>query len=108
MVDERRSAARLEAELRRREDARTRMADALVELERHPGHVLLSGSAPTGRTGQRWDAAREALDGLWRDFTAYRTALDDARAVRDRRGRLGPAELAELHRLLHEPSVEID
>jgi hypothetical protein len=118
MVDDRRSAARpdaarpdaarLDAELARREDAGARMSASLVELEHHPGHVLLSGGAPTGRTGQRWAAAQEVLSGLWRDFTAYRSALRDARAVRDRRGRPGPAELAELHRLLVEPGIEVD
>jgi hypothetical protein len=107
MIDDRRGAARLDAELARREDAETRMAAALLELEQHPGHVLLSGGAPTGGTGQRWAAAQAASAGLWRDFTAYRSAVRAARAVRERRARPGERELAELRRLLVEPSIEI-
>ncbi|MCO1657486.1 hypothetical protein [Pseudonocardia humida] len=107
MIDDRRSATWLDAELTRREDAESRMSAALLDLERHPGHVLLSDGTPTGTTGRRWAVAREALSGLWRDFAAYRSIVRAARAVRERRGRPGERELAELHRLLVEPSVEI-
>jgi hypothetical protein len=107
MTEDRRSAAWLDAELVRREDAETRMAASLLDLERHPGHLLLSATAPTGLTARRWAGAQEALTGLWRDFAAYRSTLRAARAVRDRRARPGERELAELHALLVEPSIEV-
>ncbi len=107
MSDDRRTAGWLDAELSRREDAQTRMAASLLDLERTPGHRLLSAGAPTGTTGQRWADAQDALAGLWRDFDAHRTTVRAAREVRDRRPRPGPRELGELHRLLVEPSIEV-
>ncbi|HZG92796.1 MAG TPA: hypothetical protein VEZ42_21505, partial [Pseudonocardia sp.] len=107
MSDDRRTAGWLDAELARREDAQARMAATLLELERTPGHRLLSSGAPTGTTGQRWAEAQDALAGLWRDFDAFRTTVRTARDVRDRRPRPGPRELGELHRLLVEPSIEV-
>jgi hypothetical protein len=108
MTEDRRGAAWLEAELSRREDAEDRMAASLLELDRHPGHQLLSGCTPTGTTGARWGAAQQALAGLWRDFAAHRATVRAARDVRGRRVRPGERELADLHRLLVEPAIEID
>jgi hypothetical protein len=88
----------LDAELARRVDAERRMADALVELERHPGHVLLSTITPSGRTAQRWAVARDALAGLWQDLATYQGVVAAARGVP------GPADLC---RLLREPSIEV-
>jgi len=107
MAEHRRSAAWFDAELTRREDAEKRMTASLLELDRHPGHQLLSGAAPTGTTGARWGAAQVALAGLWRDFAAYRDTVHAARDVRRRRLRPGDRELAELHRLLDEPTIEV-
>jgi hypothetical protein len=107
MAEHRRNAASFDAELTRREDAENRMAASLLELDRHPGHQLLSGCAPTGTTGARWGAAQQSLAGLWRDFAAYRTTVHAARDVRRRRQRPGDRELAELHRLLVEPTIEV-
>jgi hypothetical protein len=61
-------------------DVEARMAAALVELERHPGHLTLSAGTCTGVTAQRWAAASATLSGLWEDFATYRSVLDDARA----------------------------
>jgi hypothetical protein len=97
----------LAAELAERAAAEGRMAAALVELEQHPGHVLLSTSTPTGRTAQRWAQAQEDLTALWQDFGTYQQVLGEARAVQARRAQPGDAELAELRRLLREPSVEV-
>ena len=107
MAEDRRGGAWLDAELVRREGAETRMAASLLDLERHPGHQLLSGGTPTGVTAQRWADGQQTLARLWRDFAAYRTTLSAARAVRDRRTRPGERELAELHELLVEPSIEV-
>lgn len=98
----------LDAELACRTETEGRLATALLELESHPGHVLLSTFAPVGQTAPQWALAREALHGLWQDFNRFRDALAQVRAVRSRRVRPGQHELAELRRLLLERSVEID
>lgn len=83
------------------------MATALVELENHPGHRLLSTITPTGRTAERWASARDILAGLWQDFGTYQAVVAAARTVRARRARPGDRELAELRHLLVEPSIEV-
>jgi hypothetical protein len=107
MAEHRRDAAWFDTELARREDAEQRMSASLLELDRHPGHQLLSGCVPTGTTGARWGAAQLAMAGLWRDFAAYRATVRAARTVRRRRQRPGERELTELHRLLVEPTIEV-
>src|SRR5690349_13891990 len=107
MAEHRRTAVWFDTELTRREDAEKRMTASLLELDRHPGHQLLSGCAPTGSTGARWGAAQVSMAELWRDFAAYRATVQAARAVRNRRARPGERELAELNRLLVEPTIEV-
>jgi hypothetical protein len=85
----------------------TAMANALVELDGHPGHRLFSSTLSSGITAERWAAAEVIFAGLWRDFDTYRAVLDAAERVRGRRSKLGPAEVAELRQLLVEPSVEV-
>jgi hypothetical protein len=97
----------LVAELERRLAAESRMASALVELERHPGYRLLETITPTGVTAQRWTTARAAAAGLWQDFMSYRSVLAGADALRGRRARPAERERAELHRLLREPCIEV-
>lgn len=94
------SADELDAELTRRVDEQARIADALVELERHPGHRLLATAALTGVTAARWVATQELLATLWADLATHRTVVADACAVRTRRPRPGEREWAELHELL--------
>jgi hypothetical protein len=88
----------LSAELARCVEAERRMVTALVELEQHPGHMLLSTTTPTGHTAQRWAVAQDALAGLWRDFGTYQAVVAAARDATDP---------AELRRLLREPSIEV-
>jgi hypothetical protein len=97
----------LDAELSDRSREETRIAASLVELERHPGHRLLTGGPLTGATAARWARTAPLLSGLWRDFTLYREALETARTVRGSRPRPNETALAELHRLLALPSVEV-
>src|SRR4051794_39222550 len=75
-----REGARMAAELAACVDVEARMAAALVELERHPGHLTLAAGTCTGVTAQRWAAASATLSALWEDFATYRSVLDDARA----------------------------
>ena len=97
----------LVAELARRLEAETEMAASLVELERHPGYVLLSSTTPTGVTAERWTRAQKELAGLWADFGIYQRVLEQARAVLDRGVRPGAAGPPELRRLLRERSIEV-
>jgi len=76
-------------------DAEARLAAALVELERHPGHLMLAAGAYTGITAERWSQASATLAALWGDFATFRGALDEARA-----------RPAERHRLVRAVSVE--
>ncbi|MBV8997253.1 MAG: hypothetical protein JO287_26965 [Pseudonocardiales bacterium] len=107
MTNQWRSSDTLDAELASRIEAEGRIAAALVELESHPGHHVLATSVLTGQTAQRWAEAREMLAALWQDFGTYQAVVSAARTVRARRARPGQRELAELHRLLAEPSIEV-
>jgi hypothetical protein len=84
-----------------------RIAEALVALEAHPGYRFLEGAALVGRTAELWSAARADIALLYQRFGSYRSVLDKAREVRARRGRPGPAELAELTTLLRGSAVEL-
>ena len=95
-----RMADELDVELTRRVDEQARIADALVELERHPGHRLLATAALTGVTAATWAATQELLAALWADLTTHRAVVADACAVRARRPRPREREWAELHELL--------
>ena len=53
----------LDAELARRVAAQARIADALVELERHPGHRLLAATALTGTSARRWATSASCSPG---------------------------------------------
>ena len=95
-----RSADQLDAELTHRVEEQARIADALVELERHPGHRLLATASLTGVTAARWAATQELLAALWADLATHRAVIADACAVRTRRARPGEREWTELHQLL--------
>ncbi|GAA1171552.1 hypothetical protein GCM10009608_04820 [Pseudonocardia alaniniphila] len=77
------------------------MASALVELERHPGHALLTSGRLTGETARLWAGIEGELAGLWRDFDDHRRVVDAATAAAD------GGDLATLRRLLHDPSIEM-
>lgn len=77
-----------------------RIAEALVTMDSRPGYGLLTGGSLTGVTEKRWGVASIGLSALWDDFSTHRTLLDQARQVRDRRSRLGEADLTELTALI--------
>ncbi|XVV07787.1 hypothetical protein ACQPW3_21380 [Actinosynnema sp. CA-248983] len=60
-----------------------RVAQALLAMEDHPGHLLLRGSGVTGATAARWAGAEAAVVVLWEWFDTYRLFLDQVRAARD-------------------------
>jgi len=97
----------VEHALGQRRDERDRISNDLLDLEAHPGHQLLKGAELSGVTQQRWAEARERLATLWVLFDAYRRVIDEAERLLARSPRPGPAELAELTRLLAGPSVEL-
>ncbi|WP_433590758.1 hypothetical protein [Nocardia sp. CA-145437] len=82
------------------------IAATLVELDKHPGLVLLRRFPPTGVTEQRWAPARAALELLWEDFGRLGTVLDHARSARARR-RLDALDREELTRLLRGQPIEL-
>lgn len=99
--DVERSLARLQADV-------GRIADALLEMDGHPGHVLLRDAALTGDTRRRWAHTQTMMATLWDRYAQLRAILARALAVRARRSRPGGAELAELTELLAGPVVELD
>lgn len=93
--------------LARRQDELDRITSALLELDDHRGHKLLTGGELTGETRRRWDAARARLDSLWRTFDAYKRVLTRAHDVASRHGRPDDNDLVELTLLLTGPSIEL-
>jgi hypothetical protein len=91
----------LSVELAERVALQGRMASALVELERHPGHALLTSGRLAGETAQLWAGIDGELAGLWRDFDEHRRVVDAATAAAE------GGDLATLRRLLHDPSIEL-
>jgi chromosome segregation ATPase len=85
-----------------------RIATSLVEMDSHPGHQLLRGTALAGATARRWAEASTSMATLWEQFATFRGLVDRAREVRARRSRPGDEELAELSALLADPVVELD
>ena len=100
-----RSADELDAELTRRLDEQARIADALVELERYPGHRLLATATLTGVMAATWAATQGLLATLWADLATHRAVVAAACAVRTRRPRPAEREWAELHEVLTARSV---
>ncbi|MQY19248.1 hypothetical protein [Nocardia macrotermitis] len=74
----------------------------LLELDRHPGLVLLRGIPPTGVTARQWAPIEQLLDLMWEDFGRVQAILDQARVVRAQRTKLTEADRTELTRLLRE------
>ncbi len=94
--------------LARVQDDSDRIAESLVAMDAHPGHLLLRDAALTGLTARRWAEASTAMATLWDQYARYRDLVASAQEVRARRGRPGDEELAELTAILHGPVVELD
>lgn len=83
------------------------MTANLFELENDPNRKVLEGASLTGITASRWAEARQSLAQLWQWFTMFKDLVERASTLRGTRGRPGPAQLAELDRLLGGPSIEL-
>jgi hypothetical protein len=83
------------------------MSAALFELDAHPGMAHVRRYSPSGVTAQRWAHAEETLRRLWDFLTQAMSALDSARAARDRSG-LDDIRLAELRHMLRELPQTLD
>ncbi|WP_054813674.1 hypothetical protein [Nocardia arizonensis] len=90
----------IDAELRFRAEEFDRITATLLELDKHPGLLLIRRFPPTGTTERAWIPVREALELMWRDHGRLRAILDSARTVRGTRARLDDADRAEVTRLL--------
>ncbi|WP_067632066.1 hypothetical protein [Actinomadura latina] len=93
--------------LARLQDEKERIGAALLELEAHQGYQLLEGAALTGETLRVQSDVQSRMTSLWTLFDLYGRAVDAAGDLRARTSRPGPAQLAELSRLLAGPSVEL-
>ncbi|MGW5229454.1 hypothetical protein ACWEP5_31555 [Nocardia niigatensis] len=100
------SVAEIDREIAERAREIETIAATLVELDKHPGLVLLRRFPPTGVTAQHWAPARAALELMWEDFGRLGTVLDRARAARGRR-RLDALDREELTLLLRGQPVEV-
>ncbi|MEV6099181.1 hypothetical protein [Nocardia sp. NPDC051981] len=100
------SVAEIDREIAERAREIETIAATLVELDKHPGLVLLRRFPPTGVTERRWAPARAALELMWEDFGRLGTVLDQARTARGRR-RLDALDREELTRLLRGQPVEV-
>ncbi|HVW44922.1 MAG TPA: hypothetical protein VHC18_26595, partial [Amycolatopsis sp.] len=55
-----------------------RMAEALIAMDAHPGHQLLTGATLTGVTLRRWTEAGAVMTVLWQQFSLHRSLLEQA------------------------------
>ncbi|MVU81011.1 hypothetical protein GPX89_27650 [Nocardia sp. ET3-3] len=100
------TVAEIDREIAERAHEIETIAATLVEMDKHPGLVLLRRFPPSGVTEQHWAPARAALELMWEDFGRLGTVLDRARAARARR-RLDALDREELTRLLRGQPVEL-
>ncbi|UFS99074.1 hypothetical protein [Nocardia huaxiensis] len=100
------TVAEIDRELGARQHEIDAIGSTLVELDKHPGLLLLRRYQPTGVTAQRWAPVQESLDLMWEDFGRLRTILEQARAARTR-WRLDALDREELTRLLRGQPLEV-
>lgn len=97
--------AEVDAELARLDAASAGISANLVALENNPGSRFLSEIPLSGTTERRWTGK---VGQIWGQFEKFRDVLDRAHAVRAKRTRPTPAELAELTELLRGGAVALD
>ncbi|WP_067673367.1 hypothetical protein [Nocardia miyunensis] len=96
------TALEIDSELASRGREIDAVTATLLELDRHPGLVLLRGFPPTGVTARQWRPIEQLLDLMWEDFGRVQAILDQARVVRARRAKPTEADRVELTRLLRD------
>jgi hypothetical protein len=96
------TALEIDSELAARGREIDAVTQTLLELDRHPGLVLLRGFPPVGVTARQWRPIEQLLDLMWEDFGRLQAILDQARVVRAQRTKLTDADRAELTRLLRD------
>jgi hypothetical protein len=84
------------------------VAAAMYNVDSHPGLAFLRGGALSGATAVLWRELGPRIERMWAHFTIFSEVLDQSRSVRDRRGRPGDAELAELGLLLRAATIGLD
>jgi hypothetical protein len=94
-------------ELARLQSEQDEISAALLELERHPGYLLLDGGHLSGTTLAQWTQAKAKIGMLWEGLAAHQRVLQTASGLRASHRHLGPAELAELTELLNGDSAEL-
>jgi hypothetical protein len=79
----------------------------LLDLDGSFGKRMLAGTALTGESKQRWEAAAADLAALWETFTAYAAVVDKAAELLAGARRSSDRELAQITTLLTGTSVEV-
>jgi chromosome segregation ATPase len=79
----------------------------LLDLDGSFGKRMLAGTALTGESKQRWEAAAADLAALWETFTAYAAVVDKAAELLAGARRSSDRELAQITTLLSGASVEV-
>jgi hypothetical protein len=83
------------------------MTANLFELENDPNRKVLDQAALTGVTAERWGGAGRSLAQLWQWFTQFKDVVERAATMRGSKGRINPAQLAQVDQLLGGPSIEL-
>ncbi|WP_194815500.1 hypothetical protein [Nocardia sp. XZ_19_385] len=94
------SVAEIDRELSDRTQQFDTITSTLLELDNHPGLILIRHFPPAGLTAQRWQPVRQALDLMWEDHGRMKAILDRARTLRGTRGRVDDRARVELTQLL--------
>lgn len=100
--------AEIDRELSARTAELATVTSTLLELDRHPGLVLVRRYPPAGETARRWAPVERALAALWEDLGRVRAILTGAETVRAGRARLDERARARLTLLLRGRPHEID
>ncbi|MEV6360463.1 hypothetical protein [Nocardia asteroides] len=77
--------AEIDRELAARTAELATVTTTLLELDRHPGLVLVRRYPPTGETARRWAPVEKALGELWEDLGRVRAIVAEADTVRGAR-----------------------
>lgn len=100
------SIAEIDRELAERERETATAGATLVELDKHPGLVMLRRFPPSGVTAERWTVAEAGLHAMWEDYGRLGTILEQVQAARARR-RHDALDREELTRLLRGNPLEV-
>jgi hypothetical protein len=95
------------ARVRELTEASDRIGSNLLELESNATVALLDAADLSGETGDRWDAARRTLDGLFTAHASLKDVIEQARPLAGRGWLLSGLKLDELRTVLDGASIVV-